>query len=92
MGRGRGHIICYNYAQPGHLERDYQNPCTIYSYCSSFEHVIEDCPVLLAKLHERRGLQQNPQVQLIYVEPCGKYPRFLFINRGGIVIGEEKLN
>jgi hypothetical protein len=51
--------------QPGHLARDCQNPCTTCSYCNSFEHVIEDCPVLLAKLQERRGPQQNPQVQLI---------------------------
>jgi hypothetical protein len=50
MGQGRGQIICYNCAQPRHLERDYQNPFTTCSYCSSFENVMEDCPVLLAKI------------------------------------------
>jgi hypothetical protein len=40
MGRGRGQIIFYNCTQPGHLERDCQNPCTTCSYYNSFEHVI----------------------------------------------------
>jgi hypothetical protein len=89
MGRGRGQIICYNYLQPGHLSRDCQNPCTTCSYCNSFEHVIEDCPVLLAKIQERRGPQQNPQVQLIYVEPRGEDPRVAIITRGGTITGED---
>jgi hypothetical protein len=91
MGRGRGQIIYYNCAQLGHLTRDCQNPCTTCSYCSSFEHVIEDCPVLLAKLQERRGPQQNPQVQLIYVEPRKEDPRVVVITRGGTVTGEDRL-
>jgi hypothetical protein len=53
MGRGRGKIICYNWAQLGHLARYFQNPCTTCSYYNSFEHVIEDCPALLAKLQEK---------------------------------------
>jgi hypothetical protein len=55
MGQGRGKIICHNCTQPGHLERDCQNPCTTCSYCNSFEHVIEECPSLSDKLQERRG-------------------------------------
>jgi hypothetical protein len=47
--------------------------------------------VLLAKLQERRGPQQNPQVQLIYVEPHGEDPRVIVITRGGIVTGEDRL-
>jgi hypothetical protein len=53
MGRGRGQIICYNCAQPRHLARGFQNTCTTCSYCSSFKHVIEDCPVFLANFRER---------------------------------------
>jgi hypothetical protein len=53
MGRGQGQIIFYNYAQPGHFARDCQNPCITCSYYCSFEHVIEDFPVLLAKLQKR---------------------------------------
>jgi hypothetical protein len=48
--------------------------------------------VLLAKLQERRGPQQNPQVQLIYVEPHGTYPRFVVITRGGAATGEDRTN
>jgi hypothetical protein len=65
MGRGQGQIIYYNCAQPGHLARDYQNPCTTCSYCNSFKHVIKECPTLLAKLQERQGPQRNLQVKLI---------------------------
>jgi hypothetical protein len=60
MSGGRGQIICYNCTQRGHLTRDYQNPFTTCSYCNSFKHVIKECPVLLAKLQEKRGPQQNP--------------------------------
>jgi hypothetical protein len=47
--------------------------------------------VLLAKLQEKRGLQQNPQVKLIYVEPCGGDPRVIVITRGGTSIGEDRM-
>jgi hypothetical protein len=89
MGRGRGQIICYNCAQPGHLAKDFQNPCTTCSYCNSFEHVIKECLALLAKLQERRG--ENPQVQLIYVEPHGEDPRVIVITRGGVVTREDRV-
>jgi hypothetical protein len=44
-------------AQPRHLARYFQNPCTTSSYYNSFDHVIEDCSMLLAKLQKRRGPQ-----------------------------------
>jgi hypothetical protein len=72
------------------LARDCQNPCTTYSYCNSFENVIEECPVLLAKLQERQEPQQNLQVQLIYSKPRGIDPRVVVITRGGISIGEYR--
>jgi hypothetical protein len=90
MGQGRGQIIYYNCAQPGHLVRDCQNPFTTCSYCNSFEHVIENYPLLLAKLQERRGPQQNLKVKLIYVEPRGVDPRVIVITRGGVGIGEDR--
>jgi hypothetical protein len=46
--------------------------------------------VLLAKLQERRGPQQNPQVQLIYVEPHGTDPRVIVITQVGIATGEDR--
>jgi hypothetical protein len=90
MGQGRGQIIYYNYSQPGHLARDCQNPCTTCSYCNSFEHVIEEFPMLLAKIQERRGPQKNPQVQLIYAELRETYPRVIVITQGGASTGEYR--
>jgi hypothetical protein len=89
MGRGRGQIICYNCAHLDHLARDCQNPCTTCSYCNSFEHVIEDCLALLAKLQERQG--GNQQVQLISAEPRGENPRVVVITRGGVVTREDRV-
>jgi hypothetical protein len=71
------------------LERDCQNPCTTFSYCNSFEHVIEDCPALLAKLQEKRG--GNQKIQLIKVEPHGEDPIVTVITRGGTIIGEDRM-
>jgi hypothetical protein len=91
MVQGQGKIIYYNFTQLEHLSRDYQNPCTTSSYLSSFEHVIEYCHVLLAKLQERRAPQQNPQVQLIYIENRGEDPRVTVITKGGVVTGEDRV-
>jgi hypothetical protein len=71
------------------LVRDFQNPCTTCNYYNSFDHVIEYSPVLLDKIQEIRG--GNQQVKLILVEPHGEDPRVVVITRGGIVIGEYKV-
>ena len=42
----------------------------------------------MAKLQEKRGPQQNPQIQLIKVKPHGADPRVIVITRGGDLIGE----
>jgi hypothetical protein len=89
MGQGQGQIIFNNCTQPGHLARDFQNPCTTCSYYNSFDHVIEDCPVLLAKLQERRG--RNQRVQLISEEPCGEDPKVVVITRGGVFTREDRV-
>jgi hypothetical protein len=47
--------------------------------------------MLLAKLQETRGPHQNPQVQLIHVEPHGEDPGISIITRGGAIIGDEKM-
>jgi hypothetical protein len=46
---------------------------------------------LLAKLQDKRGPQQNPQVKLIYDEPHEEDPRVTVITRGGVVTGEYRL-
>jgi hypothetical protein len=47
--------------------------------------------MLLANLQERRGPQQNPQVQLIYAEPHGADPRVAIITRGGTTTEEDRM-
>ena len=66
-GRGRGQIVCYNCNQARNLARDCRNPTTTYGYCHAVDHVIEQCPQLIAKIQENNsGPTQN--IQLIFVE------------------------
>ena len=46
--------------------------------------------MLLAKLQEKRGPQQNPQVKFIYAEPRREDPKFVVITRGGAATGEDR--
>jgi hypothetical protein len=71
------------------LARDCQNLCTTCNYCNSFDNVIEDCLVLLAKIQKRQG--GNQQVHLILVEPHDEDPRVIVITRGGVVIGKDRV-
>ena len=89
MGRGQGHIIFYNCDQLGHLERDCHNPCTTCTYCNSFDHVIEDCPLLFAKVQERQG--GNQKVQKISAKPHDEESRVVIIDRGGVVSGKDRV-
>jgi hypothetical protein len=89
MGRGRGQIICYNFAQPGHLARDCQNLVPLAATATHLNMLLNIVPCLLAKLQERRG--GNPQVQLISTEPHRVDPRVIFITRGGASIGEDRM-
>lgn len=53
--RGRGQLICYNCGDAGHYARDYPNPTQKYCmYCRKFDHVIEDCPVLIENMQEKK--------------------------------------
>lgn len=50
-GRGRGQVIYYNRGEAGRFGSNFQNPAHLScQYCRQFNHVIEDCPVLIAKM------------------------------------------
>lgn len=50
-GRGHGQVICYNREKPEQFMWDFLNPIhPSYQYCRKFNHSIEDCPMLIAKM------------------------------------------
>ena len=53
--------------QDGHLARDCQNPTTTCRYCRAVDHVIEQCPQLIAKIQENNS-GPTQTIQLISVE------------------------
>ena len=62
FGRGRGQIICYHYGTPRHYARDCTNPTTTCKYSKSYDHTIEECPILLAKMQQKRPQMGNHNV------------------------------
>ena len=67
-GRGRGQLVCYNCNQAGHLAHDCRNPTTTCRYCRVVDHVIEQCPQLIAKIQARQSTPTQ-NIQMISIEP-----------------------
>ena len=65
--RGRGQVVCYNCNQARHLARDCRSPTTTCRYFQAVDHVIEQCPQLIAKIQERNSAPTQ-NIQLIVVE------------------------
>ena len=55
-GRGRGQVILYNCIVQGHYawECTSQN-CPYYQYCTQFDHMIEEFPILIAKMRVKKA-------------------------------------
>ena len=65
--------------------RECTNPTTTYKYCKSFDHVIEECPILHAKMQEKRAQMGNQNVQLIGAEDRIPQQKINVVTRSGLV-------
>ena len=82
FGRGRGLITCYNYGVVGLYARDCQSPTTTCNYCKSYDHAIEECPTLIAKIREPK-LAVHQNIQLIAADQKEPEPRVNIVTRSG---------
>ena len=65
------------------LARDYQSPTTTCNYCKSYDHSIEYCPTLIAKIREPKpAAHQN--IQIIATEQEELEPRVNIVTRSGV--------
>ena len=58
------------------------NPVTTCNYCKSFNHTIEECSTLLAKIQEKK---HNQNIQFIGVEHYSLDPTVNVVTRSGMV-------
>jgi len=82
--------VCYNCNQPGNLVRDCTDPCTMCKYCHATNHVIEECPQLMAKMQERRQPTNQPNTQNIFVERRTDEPQVQAVTQSGIATGDDR--
>lgn len=82
--------MCSNCNQPGHLARDCQNATTTCKYCHAIDHVILECPRLMAKMQEIRQIVNQPNIQKIFVERRTDEPQVHAVTRSGIMIGDDR--
>ena len=60
---------------------------TTCNYCKAFNHTIEECSVLLAKIQEK---QQNQTIQFVGVEHFPLDPTVNVVTRSGVVTGGQQ--
>jgi len=95
MGSGRvhGQLICYNWGGPRHYACDCTN--TLRASCLYFTQIdneMEDCPTLIAKLHDKGTLQPptTQNLQMMRSEPHADDSNVNIVLRSGIMIGDDK--
>ena len=84
-GFGHGHrpVTCYNCGVVGHYSRDFQSPTTTCNYCKSYDHTIEECLVLIAKMKEPK-LVVNQNIKFIAAEWKEPERRVNIVTRSGV--------
>jgi len=61
-------------------------------YCTLFDHETEDCPTMIARLHNKGALQPplTQNLQMMRFELCEEDPNVNIVLRSGITIGYDK--
>ena len=92
-GRGRRELICYNCGGLGHYALDCTNPtCPSCKYCTLFDHEMEHCPTLIARIRDKGALPPQPtqNLQMMRSEPHEEYPNVNIMLQSGITTGDDK--
>ena len=61
-------------------------------HCTLFEHEIEDCPTLIARIRDKGALPppSTENLQMMRSEPCEEDPNVNIFLRSGITMGDDK--
>lgn len=83
-----GYLFC---GEAGHFARDFQNlmhpSC---QYCWQFDHVIEDCLVLIANMQEKEAQTAKQNIQMMRAEPRKEENSINIMTQSDIATGENK--
>lgn len=91
-GRGREEVIFYNCGTLGHYTQEFQNQTWSSSqYCNQFEHTIEECPILIAKMQERKTQPEKltKKLKMMIVDPCEEDKNVNIMLRRRIMTGDD---
>jgi hypothetical protein len=88
FGWGIGLVVCQNFQQLVHYERDYPLPPTTCMYRRTTDHDIEYCPTLLGKIQEK-GNQKNYNFHWIYTESRDDGRNINIVTWGGAKTGVD---
>jgi len=86
-------VICYNCGGLGNYARDCTNPthpsCL---YSTLFDHEMDNCPTLIAMLHDKGALQTPPtqNLQMMRFEPREEDPNMNIVLQSRIMTRDDK--